>query len=101
MRTDTGTAQDVVDAAMTMAAEHLLEKLIEQPPRRADWSAELDCGTVRVRMRVEVVPTGLTAEQWVAAVIASDPAEPSAVRAAARLVAAGAPWSVLEEVGTA
>ncbi|MEU9641505.1 hypothetical protein [Streptomyces sp. NPDC048188] len=85
------TVRDVVDATMDMSAGHLLEQLDCAAPTSGQWERALDCGTVRVRIRVEVEPTGLTADQAVAAVIAEDENEAPEVRAAARLLMAGGP----------
>ncbi|MFF9215499.1 hypothetical protein [Streptomyces viridosporus] len=86
--TTESTVHDVVAAGMNMGAEHLLEQLDCAAPTTEQWERTLDCGTVRVRIRVEVEPTGLTAEQAVAAVIAEDENEAPEVRAAARLLMA-------------
>ncbi|XKK63917.1 hypothetical protein HFP71_16860 [Streptomyces sp. ARC32] len=83
------TVRETVDVAMTMSANHLLEELDCAAPAAEQWESTLDCGTVRVRIRVEVEPTGLTADQAVAAVIAGDENEAPDVRAAARLLMAG------------
>lgn len=92
MSTETESAAGaVINAGMGMAADYLLDQLCCAEPSAARWSRTLDCGTMRVRIRVEVEPTGLTAEQAAAEAIASDPAETPEVRAAARAVLAGGP----------
>ncbi|GGV77474.1 hypothetical protein GCM10010294_45050 [Streptomyces griseoloalbus] len=85
------TAHAVVDASMDMGADYLLDQLHCAEPTALDWERTLDCGTMRVRIRVEVEPTGLTADQAAAEVIASDRNEAPEVRAAARVVMAGGP----------
>ncbi|GHC26940.1 MULTISPECIES: hypothetical protein [Streptomyces rochei group] len=85
------SVRDVVDATMEMSAGHLLERLDCAAPTNGQWARTVDCGTVRVRIRVEVEPTGLTADQAAAAVIAGDENEAPEVRAAARLLLAGGP----------
>ncbi|MEU3413757.1 hypothetical protein ABZ760_21220 [Streptomyces sp. NPDC006658] len=81
----------VINAGMDMAADHLLDQLDCAEPSTAHGERTLHCGTVRVRIRVDVEPTGLTAEQAVAAVIAGDENEAPEVRAAARAMLAGGP----------
>ncbi|MDX2703960.1 hypothetical protein PV350_13970 [Streptomyces sp. PA03-6a] len=85
------TTDSTVGAAMEMAADCLLDQLAGMAPHAEQWGRTLDCGTMRVRIRVEVEPTGLTAEQAAAAVVASDLAEQPESRAAARVVLAGGP----------
>ncbi|MFE8011484.1 hypothetical protein ACFU3O_01950 [Streptomyces antibioticus] len=85
------TAATVVDTAVAMGADYLLDRLHCAEPTALDWERTLDCGTMRVRIRVEVEPTGLTGEQVAAETVAGDENELLEVRAAARLVLAGGP----------
>lgn len=92
MSTETESAVGaVVDAGMGMGADYLLDQLGCVEPSAEQWVRTLECGTMRVRIRVDVEPTGLSAEQAAAEVIASDPNEAPEVRAAARVVVAGGP----------
>ncbi|HEX5567978.1 MAG TPA: hypothetical protein VFY14_13810 [Streptomyces sp.] len=91
--TESSTAA-AVDSGMAMAADYLLDQLDCAEPTAQRWARTLHCGTVRVRIRVEVEPTGLTAEQAVAAVIAGDENEAPEVRAAACLLVAGGEGAV-------
>ncbi|EPD62399.1 hypothetical protein [Streptomyces sp. HGB0020] len=84
-------ASKALNTAMLMAAHHIHEEISFLEPRHDTWARDLDCGVVRVRIRVEVEPTGLTLDQALAAAIAADENETPEVRAAARLVAAGGP----------
>ncbi|GAB2325623.1 hypothetical protein [Streptomyces variabilis] len=80
-----------VGDAMNMAADVILDQIGGHEARPERWARTLECGTVRVRIRVEVEPTGLTVEQAAAAVVAGDDNEAPEVRAAARLLLAGGP----------
>ncbi|MFJ4339397.1 hypothetical protein [Streptomyces sp. NPDC088915] len=90
MNTET-TVYGHVDDSMDMAVDYLRDRLDCTEPTTEQWARVLDCGTVRVRIRVDIEPTGRTAEQYLADVIASDPAEAPELRAAAAVVAAGGP----------
>lgn len=79
----------MVGGSVEMLRFAILEGLGGQEPRAGTYDDVLDCGTMRVRLRIEVEPTGITREQAAAAAVAEDAAEPPEVRAAARLVAAG------------
>jgi hypothetical protein len=88
-----------IDAGVDIAADYLLDQLDCAEPSAERLERTLDCGTVCIRIRVEVEPTGLTAEQVVAAVIAGDENEAPEVRAAARaMLADGAGTDVAREV---
>ncbi|MGW3186333.1 hypothetical protein ACWDBT_00555 [Streptomyces ardesiacus] len=85
------TVDTAVSTAVDMAAETLFDLLDNRTPDPQEWVRALDMGTVRVRIRVDVEPTGKTPEQALAEVVASDPAESLEARAAARTVLAGGP----------
>ncbi|MGJ5897980.1 hypothetical protein ACSCBZ_39440 [Streptomyces niveiscabiei] len=93
MTTETGSriTEGRIGGSVDMLTYMLLEGISGEQPFTEAYDDELDCGTMRVRIRIEVEPTGLTPEQAGAAVVADDPAEPPHVRAAARRVMAGGP----------
>ncbi|MDX3400073.1 hypothetical protein [Streptomyces sp. ME01-18h] len=85
------TRTSIVGDAMNMAADIILDEVGGHEARPERWARTLECGTVRVRIRVEVEATGVTVEEAAAEAIAADPGEAPEVRAAARIVAAGGP----------
>lgn len=93
MTTETSSriTEGCIGGSVDMLAFAVLETLCGEQPFTEVYDDELDCGTMRVRIRIEVEPTGLTPEQAGAAVVAGDSAEPEHVRAAARQVMAGGP----------
>lgn len=85
------TRHTAVVNAMSMATDALLDEIGGHEPFAEQWTRTLGCGTVRVRIRVEVEPTGLSVEEAGAACIAGDENETPEAREAARVVLAGGP----------
>ncbi|MEV0209438.1 hypothetical protein AB0H97_29995 [Streptomyces sp. NPDC050788] len=87
---------DALLAELTLLGSYTVAEEIWDCPERERldgtiYSEVRDCGTVRVRVAVEVEATGRTLEQACAQVLADDDNESPEVRAAARVLVAGGP----------
>jgi hypothetical protein len=87
---------DTLLAELTLLGSYAVADEIWACPERESldgtiYSEVRDCGTVRVRVAVEVEATGRTLEQACAAILAEDGNESPEVREAARVLVAGGP----------